>query len=385
MLKTLQKSSISKRTFQVNKSWTVTNAEYPIISGSFTIDTSFDKETANKQEGFYTYPLFKSLKSKYYNDIGNPFTLHGRMESIGDPFERVTGTTGYVISIPQKKYGEGIKPESLLMRDLTNDIEFGDDGHGSITSTNPEYTLVSFDLENGTITLSDTDDGEFVGTMFSAPGVAAFDFETGIARLTFGGDTDTINIMRVDLERGTVQTVIALNFAGVDIDQLKFGNIMYSEGQVIFNDSITAFTDYSMNFKATKTINELEVLVSATAGEFNYSQSPSAVNVDLSGSYDTPITEVFNSIPAGTKKIKVVNDISQNKFYSGSFNQSISGSWDDYDASASTDPTGSYLAPYITTIGLYDTSGDMIAIAKLPQPIKNLPDYDMNFIVRLDT
>ena len=307
------------------------------------------------------------------------------MESIGDPFERVTGTTGYVISIPQKKYGEGIKPESLLMRDLTNDIEFGDDGHGSITSTNPEYTLVSFDLENGTITLSDTDDGEFVGTMFSAPGVAAFDFETGIARLTFGGDTDTINIMRVDLERGTIQTVIALNFAGVDIDQLKFGNIMYSEGQVIFNDSITAFTDYSMNFKATKTINELEVLVSATAGEFNYSQSPSAVNVDLSGSYDTPITEVFNSIPAGTKKIKVVNDISQNKFYSGSFNQSISGSWDDYDASASTDPTGSYLAPYITTIGLYDTSGDMIAIAKLPQPIKNLPDYDMNFIVRLDT
>jgi hypothetical protein len=27
----------------------------------------------------------------------------------------------------------------------------------------------------------------------------------------------------------------------------------------------------------------------------------------------------------------------------------------------------------------------MIAVAKLPQPIKNLPDYDLNFIVRLDT
>jgi hypothetical protein len=166
---------------------------------------------------------------------------------------------------------------------------------------------------------------------------------------------------------------------------LNYGNIIYSEGQVIFNDSIAPISDYSMNFKSTKTINELEVLVTAEAGQFNYSQSPSAVNVDLSGSYDTPITEVFNSIPAGTKKIKVVNDISQNKFYSGSFNQSISGSWDDYDASASIDPTGSYLAPYITTIGLYDTSGDMVAIAKLPQPIKNLPDYDMNFIVRLDT
>jgi hypothetical protein len=385
MLKTLQKSSISKRTFQVNKSWTVTNAEYPVISGSFTIDTTFDKETSNKQEGLYTYPLFKSLKSKYYNETGNPFTLHGRMENIGDSFERVTGTTGYVVSIPQKKYGEGIKPESLIMRDLTNDMVFGDDGYGNVSAVNPEYRLVSMDLENGTIIISDPDDGEFVGTLWSAPGATAVDFETGIVILTFGGDTDTINIMRVDLERGTLQTIVALDFEGLDIDELKYGNIIYSEGQVIFNDSIAPISDYSMNFKSTKTINELEVLVTAEAGQFNYSQSPSAVNVDLSGSYDTPITEVFNSIPAGTKKIKVVNDISQNKFYSGSFNQSISGSWDDYDASASIDPTGSYLAPYITTIGLYDTSGDMVAIAKLPQPIKNLPDYDMNFIVRLDT
>ena len=385
MLKTLQKSSISKKAFKVNKAWTVTNNEYPIISGSFTIDEAFDTETANKQEGLYTYPLFKSIKSKYYTDIGNPFTLAGKMESIGDRFERVTGDTGYVISIPQKKYGEGIKPSSLIIRDLTNEVEFGDDGNGNITSTSPEYTLVSFDLENGTIILSDADDGEFEGTLFSAPGVAAFDFETGIARLTFGGDTDTISIVRVDLERATIQLLVSLDFGGLDIDELRFGNIMYSEGQIIFNDTITSFTNYSMDFKSTKTINELEVLVSAKAGEFNYSQSPSAVNVNLSGSYDTPITEVFNSIPAGTKKIKVVNDITQNKFYSGSFNQSISGSWDDYDNKSSTDPTGSYLAPYITTIGLYDKDGDMIAIAKLPQPIKNLPDYDMNFIVRLDT
>lgn len=44
-----------------------------------------------------------------------------------------------------------------------------------------------------------------------------------------------------------------------------------------------------------------------------------------------------------------------------------------------------YLAPYITTIGLYDDDGDMVAIAKLPNPIKNLPDYDLNFLIRFDT
>ena len=43
------------------------------------------------------------------------------------------------------------------------------------------------------------------------------------------------------------------------------------------------------------------------------------------------------------------------------------------------------LAPVVTTIGIYDKDGDMVAVAKLPQPIKNLPDYDVNFIVRFDT
>ncbi len=385
MLKTIQKSNVSKRAFQVNKSWTITSAEYPIISGSFTTDKEFDKTTAIKQEGLYTYPLFKSIKSKYYTDISNPFTLHGKMQTIGDAYERKIGTTGYVIAIPQKNYGEGIKEESLTIKDLTNDVEYGDDGYGNLTSTSPLYTLVSLDLENGTITISDLDDGEFTGTLWSTPGDSAIDLETGLVKMTFNGDTDSFYIMRIDLEAGTLQTVIVLDFDGLDIDQLKFGNIIYSEGLIIFNDTISEFSSYTMDFKSTKTINEMEVLVTSKAGEFNYSQNPSAVDITLSGSYDFTTTAVNNSIPAGTKKIKVINDIKRKEFISGSFSPSTSGSWDDYDTSASIDPTGSYLAPMITTIGLYDKSGEMIAIAKLPQPIKNLPDYDLNFIVRLDT
>ena len=140
-----------------------------------------------------------------------------------------------------------------------------------------------------------------------------------------------------------------------------------------------------MNFKSTKTINELEVLVTSKAGEFNYSQNPSAVDVTVSGSYEFETTPVFNSFPSRKKKITVIDDIKRQEFYSGSVNHSISGSWSDYDTSGSIDPTGSYLAPYITTIGLYDKSGEMVAVAKLPKPIKNLPDYDVNFIIRLDT
>lgn len=384
MLKTISKSSISKRAFQVNKAWTVSSEEYPVLSGSFTTDVAFDKETAIQQNGIYTYPLFKSIKSKYYTEISNPLLLHGTMENIGERNERIIGTTGYVIPIPQKKYGEGIYPSSLVLKDLTNEVEYADDGFGNITSRFAKYVLSSIDFETGEIIIVDSEGEVFTGTLFMSPGVSAIDLESGIVKMTFNGDTDTIYVMNVDFQEGTIQFEMALDFDGQDIDQLRFGNVIYSEGLVIINDRATQMSSYVMDFKSTKTISELEILLTAKAGEFNYSQSPSAVSMNISGSYQTEITSDLG-IVSGSEKITVIDDIEQVQYLSGSFNPSISGSWDDYDTSASYDPTGSYLTTYISTIGIYDKDGDMIAIAKLPQPIKNLPDYDMNFIVRLDT
>ena len=384
MLKTIPKSSISKRTFQVHKSWTVSSDEYPIISGSFTTESDFDKKTAIKQNGLYTYPLFKSIKSKYYDEISNPFLLHGVMENIGERQERVIGTTGYVIALPQKKYGEGVEPKSLILKDLTNDTEYTDDGFGNITSRFAKYILSSINLETNEIVIIDSEGETFTGTLFEGSGISSLDMESGLVKMTFGSDTDTVYVMSIDFQEGTVQFEAALDFDGQDIDQLRFGNIIYSEGLVILNDTATQVSSYVLDFKSTKTISELEILLTAKAGEFNVSQAPSAVTMEISGSYETEITSDIGII-GGTEKITVVDDIQQTPYISGSYNPSISGSWDDYDTSASYDPTGSYLAPFISTIGIYDKDGDMIAIAKLPQPIKNLPDYDMNFLVRLDT
>jgi hypothetical protein len=384
MLKTIPKSSISKRAFQVNKAWTVSSADYPIISGSFIKSADFDKATATQQEGLYTYPLFQSIKSKYYTEISNPFLLHGTMENIGEKQERIIGTTGYVITIPQKKYGEGIQPKSLIIKDLTNETEYSDDGHGNVTSRFAKYVISSFNLETGEIIIVDSEGEEFTGTLFSLNDAAAIDLESGLVKMTFGNDTDTIFLMNIDLEEGSIQFELALDFDGQDIDQIRFGNVIYSEGLVILNDSATQMSSYKLDFKSTKTISELEILLTAKSGEFNFSQSPSAVVMDISGSYETEIT-ADTGIISGSQKITVIDRIEQVEYISGSVNPSVSGSWDDYDASASYDPTGSYLAPFISTIGIYDEDGDMIAIAKLPQPIKNLPDYDLNFLVRLDT
>jgi hypothetical protein len=54
-----------------------------------------------------------------------------------------------------------------------------------------------------------------------------------------------------------------------------------------------------------------------------------------------------------------------------------------YQSSSAADRTGSYLAPYVTTIGLY--SGlDLVAVAKLGSPIKLTNDFPINFVVKLD-
>lgn len=54
-----------------------------------------------------------------------------------------------------------------------------------------------------------------------------------------------------------------------------------------------------------------------------------------------------------------------------------------YDYSSSLDKTGSYLAPFITTIGLYSGT-ELVAVAKLGMPIKNSGELPLNILVKWD-
>ena len=40
--------------------------------------------------------------------------------------------------------------------------------------------------------------------------------------------------------------------------------------------------------------------------------------------------------------------------------------------------------PYVTTVGLYDDYGRLLAIGKLARPIQKLKNVDMTFVVRFD-
>ena len=46
--------------------------------------------------------------------------------------------------------------------------------------------------------------------------------------------------------------------------------------------------------------------------------------------------------------------------------------------------TSSLWNPYITTVGLYDSSGSLLAVGKLANPISKIKNADLNFILRFD-
>ena len=177
----------------------------------------------------------------------------------------------------------------------------------------------------------------------------------------------------------------------------RIGNVFYNQGLVVItsgsNSKLTGSWDIS--FKSTQTIYENEYLIIVNEDEFNISTNPSAI-VEV-GRETLSITGSDNKIYKTTtnpgvkyirKKSTLENGNTLDYRFTGSYSGSNSASFagfEHYDFSGSIDSTGSFLAPFITTIGLYDDNCDLVAIAKLPQPIKSDPELPVNFIIRFDT
>ena len=170
-----------------------------------------------------------------------------------------------------------------------------------------------------------------------------------------------LKIGSVELQYGAITVTDDSNSNLIDSASNHKGNVYYDRGLIVLTKDIvedTTIESFELSYRSTMTIYENEVFLSVNESEFNVSQNPSA--------YD------------GTNKIKlktIQSTIEPTKF----------GGFGEYDYSSSVDPTGSYLAPFVTTIGLYDNELNMVAVCKLPKPIKSLPDYPLNFIVRFDT
>jgi len=164
---------------------------------------------------------------------------------------------------------------------------------------------------------------------------------------------------------------------------ISIGNVIYPHGLVIGTHTGSLYSEsfsgnFDLQFRSTTTIYETEIFIEVSEGEFNVSQNPTAYITDTGSRWDGFIRK------KGWYDVPGQGEIFYDLNYTSSFNPSSFGGFADYDYSSSIDPTGSFLAPYITTIGLYTDNMDLVAVAKLAQPIKSLPDWPINFIIRLD-
>jgi len=423
MLKNIAKSNVQQRSFPVYKKFYASEADYPVMkiydktsalhsgSGAFDADTFERTISGSIIDSYHKHPMYKSIRQKYFieNDLVKMFGPISNLYDFSN--ERRLEETIYVIDIDQIKYGEGIKPTSVKLTSPTiaSGSEVTDDGKGSLRAKTTEYQWTRMDMNQFQNDFTKGVDIVFVDNNTQPITVRAqqpygIDFNNPLVKLTWEGDTDDRTIQRMDAYTDTFQTgsqgqiTIAegLNFLGSGLENVQVGNVFYADGLIVFTtlaEQEQDVTEYDLEYRSTKTVHELEVLCQAGDCEFNYSQNPSAITTTLSGSYNFTESEIREGSRlvrnARTRPIKEITTIDRlNEFYgsvtSSVTNEYATGSWDDYYTYSLTDPTGSYLTTFVSTIGLYDDNNNLVAVAKLPKPIKKYPDMAVNFIVRMD-
>jgi hypothetical protein len=153
------------------------------------------------------------------------------------------------------------------------------------------------------------------------------------------GYLDEIRIFNTSLSGSQISALSNRNEGGTALQTQYVGNVFGKHGIVVFSSADYRINDllktpFTASYRSTVTINELNVVTKLDAGDFNMS-----TNITLTADDDSTYRSFVSS---------------------------------------------STFSPYITTIGLYNDAGQMLAIAKLAQPIRKRSDVDMNFLIRLD-
>jgi len=382
MLKRIPKSDISIRPFKAYKEWSFS-------SGSTQIDLLEADSTSTALSGLYPKnSIHGNIKSTFYNgQEDNPITRIGFKTSTFTIFtnakERNLENFAKVISIPNIYVGEGIKKNSVTIND--GGSFYVDDGFGNLRGTDIELVLEIVNFNSNIINYLNLENSILTLTLIS------LNLETNEVVFNYNSINYTQTIIQLDLENSILE-VDALpfldNIIGVQ------GNVFYNQGIIVLTKNATTklLNNWEVSYKSTQTIYEHEYLLISNEDEFNVSTNPTAVievgreTLYITGS-DNKIYKTTTN--PGVKYIRKKSTLENGNIldyrFGSAYSSSISGGFEHYELSSSVDTTGSFLLPFITTIGLYDDECQLVAVAKLPQPIKSESDMPVNFIVRFDT
>jgi len=164
----------------------------------------------------------------------------------------------------------------------------------------------------------------------------------------FGGSGSRMEITNLTIHDRAYPSTEYQNFQAIIHQQNLYGHqgvVARKQGLVIITDPSIALdlttnveTISNVEYRGTTTIHEKEVSCTISPGEFNFTNNPTA--------------HYYNAV--------------KNQFELADF------------------ATGSSFRPYITRIGLYDDSNNLLVIGTLSQPIQPPQNTDTTFILKYD-
>ena len=396
MLKRIPKSDISIRPFKAYKEWSF-NQDSTEIDVLLASDVSSSYSTGDNLS-FQQTAIYAQLKTQFYGgNENNPFTRVGaaglEYNVVDLTKDRFLSGSAKIVSIPQSYVGEGIKKGTVS---FTDGIRiYGDDKYGNLISTAGDSLSIGYiGIPNEANSLGYLYFSDIANTTYTAS-IVDYDINTSIIDLVYDGTSyPNLQVFTFNLENGSmlIDNVPFLIGAG---GTNRIGNVFYNQGIIAITRGSESYLSgsWELSYKSTQTIYENEYLLIVNQDEFNVSQNPSAIYTlgQETGSFADTSGRIIKTITnPGVKYIKKLTTLENGDILDFRFTSSVSSSthfagFEHYDLSGSVDSTGSFLAPFITTIGLYDDNCELVAVAKLPQPIKSEPDIPVNFIVRFDT
>jgi hypothetical protein len=149
-----------------------------------------------------------------------------------------------------------------------------------------------------------------------------------------------LNPGTIRISSGSI-TLIDDNSGNLISGSTNIGNVIYEHGLIIltsgsFINNFISTSNLTCSFESTITIYESQHKCTIRQNEFNFSQNPTLIS--------------------GSSNSGVICDFA----------------------------TGSYFNPYVTTVGLYNNNYELLAIAKLAQPLPLSSVTDTTILVNLD-
>lgn len=292
--------------------------------------------------------VYRSNKHLYYSLFNNSEVISsGSYENYLQSSFEVSGSRYLndrvaIFSLPKEMYGTHIEPFSVS---ITPELPSGDSPSGSFDN----YVINNYATNEGINSIASVDNQyiETIETIFASTGVTcridAEDYiepeseyvnETaagGGEYLDIGGTFSNCNEI-VDDGEGRL-------YIKNSLPRFYVGNVIYPHGQMVITNDIIAhyyntYFNAILRWKSNLPIFTHNYHCRLKTAEFNHTLNKT--------SYDTS---------------------------SGLKNGNISGS---------------YFSPYITTVGLYNDSNELMAVGKLGQPLPKSLDTDMVIITKLD-